>query len=61
MLCDLMEFHIDPESPVNRSEFNQNKTYVSYCATGGRSTLAAFATLDMSLKPVVNLASENGA
>ena len=52
----MMEFHIDPKSPVHKPEFNQKKTYVFYCATGGRSALAALVALDMGLNPVVNLA-----
>ena len=51
----MMEFHIDPESPVHKPEFNQDKTYVFYCASGGRSALAAEAAMEMGLKPVVNL------
>ena len=51
----MMEFHIDPESPVHKPEFNQDKTYVFYCASGGRSALAAQVALDMGLSPVVNL------
>jgi len=31
----MVEFHIDPESPAHKSEFNQDKTYVFYCASGG--------------------------
>lgn len=51
----MMEFHIDPESPVHKPELNQDKTYVFYCASGGRSALAALVAMDMGLKPVVNL------
>ena len=51
----MMEFHIDPESPVHKPEFNQAKTYVFYCASGGRSALAAQVAMDMGLSPVVNL------
>jgi rhodanese-related sulfurtransferase/transposase InsO family protein len=51
----MMEFHIDPDSPVHKPEFNQDKTYVFYCASGGRSALAALAAMEMGLKPVVNL------
>ena len=51
----MMEFHIDPKSPVHKPEFNQDKTYVFYCASGGRSALAALAAMEMGLKPVVNL------
>ncbi|PWE28777.1 sulfurtransferase [Maritimibacter sp. 55A14] len=51
----MMEFHIDPESSAHKPEFNEDKTYVFYCASGGRSALAAQVALDMGLKPVVNL------
>ena len=51
----MMEFHIDPESPAHKPEFNQDKTYVFYCASGGRSALAAQVAMDMGLNPVVNL------
>lgn len=57
----MMEFHIDPESPAHKPEFNQDKTYVFYCASGGRSALAAVAAMDMGLAPVVNLTGGVGA
>jgi len=51
----LMEFHIDPESPVHNPAFNQDKTYIFYCASGGRSALSAKVATDMGLSPVLNL------
>ena len=51
----MLEFHIDPESPAHKAEFNQDKTYIFYCAKGGRSALAAAVAIDMRLNPVVNL------
>ena len=57
----MMEFHIDPESPAHKPEFNQNKTYVFYCASGGRSALAAQVAMDMGLSPVVNMTGGVGA
>ena len=57
----MMEFHIDPKSPAHKPEFNQDKTYVFYCASGGRSALAAVVAMDMGLKPVVNLSGGIGA
>jgi rhodanese-related sulfurtransferase len=57
----MMEFHIDPESPAHKPAFNQDKTYVFYCASGGRSALAALAAMDMGLSPVVNLSGGVGA
>ena len=50
-----MELHIDPDSPAHKPEFNQDKTYVFYCASGGRSALVAEVALEMGLSPVVNL------
>ena len=52
----MIEFHIDPDSPLHKSEFAQEKTYIFYCASGARSALAAVAAKDMGLKPVVNMA-----
>jgi len=51
----LMEFHIDPDSPAHNPAFNQEKTYIFYCASGGRSALAAKVAMDMGLSPVINL------
>ncbi|QGX98344.1 rhodanese-like domain-containing protein [Roseovarius faecimaris] len=57
----MMEFHIDPESPAHKPELNQDKTYVFYCASGGRSAIAAQVAMDMGLTPVLNLAGGVGA
>jgi len=57
----MMEFHIDPESPAHKPEFNQDKTYVFYCASGGRSALATQVAMDMGLSPVVNMTGGVGA
>ncbi len=57
----MMEFHIDPASPAHKSAFNQDKTYVFYCASGGRSAMAAQVAIDMGLSPVVNLSGGIGA
>ena len=56
----MMEFHLDPASPAHKPEFNQDKTYVFYCASGGRSALAAKVAKDMGLSPVVNLSGGVG-
>ena len=52
----MIEFHIDPDSPIHKSEFAQEKTFIFYCASGARSALSAAAAKDMGLKPVVNMA-----
>jgi rhodanese-related sulfurtransferase len=57
----MLEFHIDPESAAHKTAFNQDKTYVFYCASGGRSALAAVVAIDMGLAPVVNLTGGVGA
>ena len=51
----MLEFHLDPESPAHIQALNQAKTYIFYCATGGRAALAAQVAIDMGLSPVVNL------
>ena len=51
----VMEFQIDPESPAHNPAFNQDKTYIFYCASGGRSALAAKVATEMGLSPVLNL------
>jgi len=57
----MVEFHIDPDSPAHKPEFSQDKTFVFYCASGGRSALAAQVAMDMGLSPVVNLSGGVGA
>ena len=46
----MIEFHIDPASPAHKPEFAQDKTYVFYCASGGRSALAAVVAMIMVLE-----------
>ncbi|WP_366524508.1 rhodanese-like domain-containing protein [uncultured Tateyamaria sp.] len=57
----MMEFHVDPQSPAHKPEFAQDKTYVFYCASGGRSALAAKVAIEMGLNPVINLSGGIGA
>ena len=57
----MMEFHLDPESPIHNPAFNQDKTYVFYCASGGRSAMAAKVALEMGLHPVLNMSGGFGA
>lgn len=52
----MIEFHIDPQSPAHKAELNQDKTYIFYCASGGRSALAAQVAKEMGMSPVLNLA-----
>jgi rhodanese-related sulfurtransferase len=51
----VLEFYIDPASSMHKSEFDSEKTVVFYCATGGRSLLAAKLASDMGVKDPVYL------
>ena len=51
----MLEFWIDPESPYHKNVFNQDKTYVFYCASAWRSALSAKTAMDMGLKPVTHI------
>ncbi len=52
----MLEFWIDPDSPYAKPVFQQDKTFVFYCASAWRSALATKTAQDMGLKPVVHLA-----
>ncbi|MGE0503615.1 MAG: rhodanese-like domain-containing protein [Rhizobiaceae bacterium] len=52
----MLEFWIDPESPYAKPIFQEDKTFVFYCASGWRSALAAKTAQDMGLKPVAHVA-----
>lgn len=51
----MLEFWIDPESPYYKEVFNQDKTYVFYCAGALRSALSAKVAQEMGLAPVMHL------
>lgn len=51
----MLEFWIDQESPYHKDIFNQNKTYVFYCASASRSALSARTAQEMGLKPVAHI------
>jgi rhodanese-related sulfurtransferase len=51
----MLEFWIDPDSPYHKDIFNQDKTYVFYCASAWRSALSAKIAQDMGLSPVMHL------
>lgn len=57
----MLEFWIDPESPYAKPVFQQDKTFVFFCAGGWRSALAARAAQDMGLKPVAHIEGGFGA
>ncbi|WP_150287706.1 rhodanese-like domain-containing protein [Rhabdaerophilum calidifontis] len=51
----MLEFWIDPESPYAKPVFQEEKTFVFFCAGGWRSALAARTAQDMGLKPVAHI------
>lgn len=57
----LLEFKIDPTSPMHDPAFAQDKSFVFYCGTGGRSALAAQVALEMGLGKSVSMAGGFGA
>lgn len=52
----MLEFHADPESPYHLDAFTTAKPIVLYCASGGRSALAARRLQEMSFTNVAHMA-----
>ena len=52
----LLEFRIDPTSPMHDAAFASGKRFVFYCGTGGRSALATHRAVEMGLGESVSLA-----
>jgi rhodanese-related sulfurtransferase len=51
----MLEFVIDPTSPYYNPVFGADKTFIFYCASGGRSALAAQRAQEMGLKWVAHI------
>jgi rhodanese-related sulfurtransferase len=51
----MLEFRADPESPYHDKNFAMDKTVILYCASGGRSALAAKVLKDMGYDQVYNV------
>src|ERR1700686_609559 len=51
----MLEFRADPESPYHDKNFAKDKTVILYCASGGRSALAAKALKDLGYAQVYNV------
>ncbi|MEZ4706151.1 MAG: rhodanese-like domain-containing protein [Caldilineaceae bacterium] len=51
----MLEFVIDPTSPYYNSVFGTDKAFVFYCASGGRSALAAQRAQEMGLARVAHM------
>lgn len=50
-----LEFFADPSTPYHKPELVAGKRVVVYCASGGRSALAAKTLKDMGIDNVVNM------
>lgn len=46
----LLEFTIDPSSPLHKQEISSGKRIIFYCGTGGRSALATKTAQDMGIE-----------
>ncbi len=57
----MLEFWIDPESPYAKPVFQEDKTFIFFCAGGWRSALAAKTAQEMGLKPVAHVEGGFGA
>src|SRR5437773_10251402 len=51
----MLEFRADPDSPYHDKHFGKDKTVILYCASGGRSALAAKVLKDMGFGQVYNV------
>jgi rhodanese-related sulfurtransferase len=51
----MLEFWADPESPYARDWFAEDRRTILFCASGGRSALAALALQEMGFADVAHL------
>jgi rhodanese-related sulfurtransferase len=51
----MLEFRADPDSPYHDKNFAREKTVILYCASGGRSALAAKTLQDLGYDKVYNV------
>lgn len=51
----MLEFYADPASPYHRPEFAPERRTILYCASGGRSALAAVALQGLGYRDVAHL------
>jgi rhodanese-related sulfurtransferase len=51
----MLEFRADPDSPYHDKNFAKDKTVILYCASGGRSALAAKTLKDLGFAHVYNV------
>jgi len=51
----MLEFWVDPDSPYYKEIFGSGKTFILYCGSAWRSSLATAALQDMGLAPVCHI------
>jgi len=51
----MLEFYADPASPYHRDEFEPTRRTIVYCASGGRSALAAMTLTGLGYTDVAHL------
>lgn len=51
----MLEFRADPDSPYHDKTFAKDKSIILYCASGGRSALAAKTLKDLGFANVYNV------
>lgn len=51
----MLEFYADPATPYHRAELDPDRRTVLYCASGGRSALAASNLMHMGFRDVAHL------
>ncbi|WP_062356401.1 rhodanese-like domain-containing protein [Herbidospora yilanensis] len=51
----MLEFYADPASPYHRAEFDPAGTVILFCASGGRSALAARTLQSLGYRDVAHL------
>jgi rhodanese-related sulfurtransferase len=51
----MLEFYVDPESPYHKEVFASGKQILLYCASGGRSALAAQRLQEMGFNNVAHM------
>jgi rhodanese-related sulfurtransferase len=57
----LLEFHADPESPMHLPALGSGKRILLFCASGGRSALAAKTLQEMGVPNVAHIKGGFGA
>lgn len=52
----MLEFYADSTSPYHRPEFERDRRVILYCASGGRSALAAATLQELGFAKIAHLA-----